>query len=703
MIYHRSILVSVSVALVFAWPTTKAASPVLHAQTQQTAGNLWLAPDAREIGARQALARAVEDLSNGRAAEAAPVFQSATADPVIGGYALLFLGRAQLMQSRWTDALATARRLQSSSPTGYLGEASLWLMTDAATAAGEAGEAYRSMQKLAAGPTVESAALVQLRLGQTALDAGDRATGVRGLSAVYFENPVTTEAADAASALTKIGALPKASADTAGAFLARAERLFAGRQYTDARAVFDSIKTLVKGDDRDTVLLRLAECDFYLKRYAATLAALRTFPAKGPARAAEAEFFYISTLRETGRTADYFPRVRTFIDRNANPVYTERALSELAAFHASASEDKKAAEAYAELYRLFPQGPFSERAAWKSGWWAYKTGNYAEAARTFESASVAMRHADFRPAWLYWAARSHLRMRQTEAALAGFATSIDQYRNTYYGRASIREVERLRAATRPPTAGQVSPASFELPPTVVPSTRPDNGRLIQSLLAAAMYDEAILELRRIQATTGNTPMVEATIAFAMNRQGRLRPAIQTMRRAYPQFMEAGGEALPREILTVIFPVDHWSSIQQYAMDRNLDRFLVAALIAQESTFQANIKSSANAWGLMQILPSTGRQYAQRLGIRPFSTSRLTEPDTNLNIGTTFFAELMNRFGDAAPALAAYNAGASRAVKWLAERPNLDREEFIDDIPFAETQNYVKRILSTAEDYRRLYK
>jgi soluble lytic murein transglycosylase len=175
-----------------------------------------------------------------------------------------------------------------------------------------------------------------------------------------------------------------------------------------------------------------------------------------------------------------------------------------------------------------------------------------------------------------------------------------------------------------------------------------------------------------------------------------------MRRAYPQFMAAGGEALPQDILTVIFPVDHWDLIQRHAAQMKLDRYLVAALIAQESTFQADIKSAANAWGLMQILPATGRQYAQRLGIRPFSTNRLIDPDTNLRIGMTYFAELVARFGDVAPALAAYNAGPSRAVRWLADRPGLAREEFIDDIPFPETQNYVKRILGTAEDYRRLY-
>ena len=65
-----------------------------------------------------------------------------------------------------------------------------------------------------------------------------------------------------------------------------------------------------------------------------------------------------------------------------------------------------------------------------------------------------------------------------------------------------------------------------------------------------------------------------------------------------------------------------------------------------------------------------------------------------------FSDSLAKFGSVAPALAAYNAGDSRVARWLAERPGLDHDEFIDDIPFPETQNYVKRILGTAEDYRR---
>jgi soluble lytic murein transglycosylase len=105
---------------------------------------------------------------------------------------------------------------------------------------------------------------------------------------------------------------------------------------------------------------------------------------------------------------------------------------------------------------------------------------------------------------------------------------------------------------------------------------------------------------------------------------------------------------------------------------------------------------------MQVVPGTGRRLARSLGIRYRGTSTLTNADTNLRMGTLYFSRLVEQFGAVHLALAAYNAGENRIVRWIAERPGLDRDEFIDDIPFPETQNYVKKILGTAEDYRVLY-
>jgi soluble lytic murein transglycosylase len=181
----------------------------------------------------------------------------------------------------------------------------------------------------------------------------------------------------------------------------------------------------------------------------------------------------------------------------------------------------------------------------------------------------------------------------------------------------------------------------------------------------------------------------------------LRGAINTMRRAYPQFLAAGGEGLPREVLTVIFPLSYWEQIRRHSTANNLDPYLVAALVAQESTFVADIKSHANAYGLMQLLPSTARQYAKKLKFR-YSPRVLVDPELNIRMGTTYFRDKIKEFGDIHLALASYNAGERAVRQWMAERPGLEREEFIDDIPYPETQNYVKRILGTAEDYRRLY-
>jgi soluble lytic murein transglycosylase len=175
-----------------------------------------------------------------------------------------------------------------------------------------------------------------------------------------------------------------------------------------------------------------------------------------------------------------------------------------------------------------------------------------------------------------------------------------------------------------------------------------------------------------------------------------------MKRAYPQYLASGGQSLPPDVLRVIFPIDYWQQLEGSARRRGLDPYVVVALAAQESTFDAGIASSAGAIGLMQIMPATGRSVARQLGIKPFSTSRLTDPEVNMAIGTEYFGELVAEFGHPAYALAGYNAGGHRVRRWKSERPGLPIDEWIDDIPFPETQNYVKRILGTAEDYRRLY-
>jgi soluble lytic murein transglycosylase len=225
-----------------------------------------------------------------------------------------------------------------------------------------------------------------------------------------------------------------------------------------------------------------------------------------------------------------------------------------------------------------------------------------------------------------------------------------------------------------------------------------------------LFDQAIDELRYAQRAWGNSSAVEATLAWIYWQQGRTatgtdqfglyRGAINAMKRAYPHYLASGGEELPGEILKVIFPLAYWDSIRKYADQFNLDPYLTAALIAQESTFVPDIKSYANAWGLTQLMPATARQYARTLNLQ-YTAKVLTDPQANLRIGMAYLAAKIKQFGQVHLALASYNAGERPVRRWMNERPDLPQDEFIDDIPYPQTNNYVKKLLSTAEDYRRL--
>jgi soluble lytic murein transglycosylase len=647
-------------------------------------------------------ARGVQLFSEGDYAGALPLVSApALTSTPLADYARYYTGLTLLRLERLDEAEKTLEALAERKPVGYLAEGVVLRRAEVAVAKKDHDEALDVLEPLAREKTTSPEAVL-LQIGRTADLAGETERAIAAFRRVYFEFPLSAEADLARVELDRLEKPALLTPDRFKLELGRAERLFGARRYQPARDAFAELVRMASGDHKELVDLRLAECDYYLRRHRASRDALRPY-LEDAKRQAEARFFHLTATRALGDLDTYIALARGLVNDFPQESWAEETLNNLASHYILQNEDAEADRVFREMQQRFPQGRHAERAAWKIGWWAYKNGDLNETVRVFEEAAAAFPRADSRPAWLYWSARARDGMDDEETALVRYRLVATDYLNSYYGRLAAKILaERKQSPVAPAVMANGDSGGTGLA----------TDALIRQLVALELYDDANRELQYAQRAWGDSPAIQATLAWIRHQQGlasssftrfeRLRGAINQMKRAYPQYIAAGGEELPADMLRVLFPLDYWPLIKKYSDVHGLDPYLIAALMAQESTFTPDIRSAANAYGLMQVIPGTGRRYARTLGIRRFSTATLTQPEANIRIGTAYFKDLIDRFGGAHYALASYNAGENRIARWISERPGVKQDEFIDDIPFPETQNYVKKILGTAEDYRRLY-
>ncbi len=682
---------AVLAAILCAGPVHGAADqlvPTSHPPAPATLDQIWFVPRTTASGP---LADAAKLVDARQFAKALNILEDPGAlRGSLVGYAAQLTGLARMGLEHPETARDAFRAALAASPSPALWQAASLGEAEAEEALGDPQAALEIYDRVAAKTSFHLDAIL-LRMANAAVEAGDRAAANRLYTRLYFDYPLTDAGAAAAAALDEVPEDPPlaSGSERYARELARGEQLFAARRYPLARTAFEKLAKVARGADRARVDLRVAETDYFTRRYRNARDLTKPYLDAGTYQS-EAMFYWALAVRALGAADACERTLRRIVADAPTSSWAEDALNQLGTHFILDDEDEQADAVFRELYEKFPTGRFGERAAWKTGWWAYTHGRYADTTRIFERAAMDFPRSDNRPAWLYWLGRAYDALGDTARAQARYALAVTDYGNIYYGRLAdthlvARPAERRRVA-------EAAPAPVAPPPNV---------DVIRELLGAGLFSQAIDELRYAQAAWGDSAALQATLGWALGARGDLRAGINAMKRAYPQYMAAGGEDLPTDVLKVLFPLDYWPLIQRYSAERHLDPYLVAALVAQESTFEADVRSSANAYGLMQLLPATARRYAPRVGLR-YSKGLLTSPDANLRIGTAYFADLLREFGDLHLALAGYNAGEQRVEQWKAERPALDRDAFIDDMPFPETQNYVRRILGTADDYRRLY-
>jgi soluble lytic murein transglycosylase len=547
---------------------------------------------------------------------------------------------------------------------------------------------------------------VELALGRAYIAAGQTMQGADILHRLYYAMPLAPEADAANSDLNK---LPPASVPvpTFDERKMRANSLLTARHYDDAIPEYQAMLPTAPEKERPAIQLDLGIALHHQGKDNDAKNLLQSIP--GADIEVNAERVY--ELMEIARAADDNDQIEKLAAelRQEAPtsVWFDRGLL-LAGNACLLKRDyDKAIDFYRELDQRFPDSPRAHYAHWKAAWLNLRQNRIDEARKEIEEQIAHYPGSPEVPAALYWRARVAEQDHDLGKARTYYQKVADRFSSYYYAGLARQRMEELGAGGDPapdPLLEKIPPAT--LPPKLgADEEPPDDVRIEKALLLqnGGFVTFAVRELQAAGAPQGPATWATDKIVSLYQDAGQYNLAIEMVKHLAPDYFSYDISAMPRSYWQALFPRPYWTELKKDALRNRLDPFLVAALIRQESEFNAGAVSHANAWGLMQLLPHVGRTLARQQRVRRYSASMLLVPNINLQLGTRYFRELLDHYnGNVEYALAAYNAGSDRVQDWVSNGNFKDSPEFVESIPFTETREYVQAIVRNAAVYRQLY-
>jgi soluble lytic murein transglycosylase len=542
--------------------------------------------------------------------------------------------------------------------------------------------------------------------------AGDAVSAAIYDQRVYYTYPNSAEAAQADADSVKLRAqlgdnYPPAMPN---AMLGRALKLLApgstSGNLARARKELESIVPQLGGAERDVARVRMGVADYESKdtlraeKYLASL--------EGLSPEADAERLCYLTL--CGRRLKNEEAVHASLDQLArlypNSSWRLQALVSDANTHLMRNEIEAYEPPYRACYESFPHDPQAANCHWKVAWEHYLR-RRADAGELLRAHLRLFPASETAAAALYFLGRLAEGAHDAASARAYYDEIAREYPNYYY---TALARDRLKAVTAQPSATvkeflsglafQARARTLNFTPNANSKLRIERARMLNS---AGLEDWAEVELRYGAQNEDQPQVLAVELASISTRHEGPDQAMRYIKRYAPGYLYVPVESAPLDFWKLAFPMPYRVEMEKFAKQNGLDPFLLAALIRQESEFNPKAVSPSNARGLTQILPSTGRELSRRLKVRAYSTAQLFEPAVNLQLGSFYLKNIVDGLdGRYEVALAAYNAGLSRAHAWLSWGEFREPAEFIETVPFTETRNYIQTVLRNAELYRRLY-
>lgn len=626
----------------------------------------------------------------------------------LGDYALLMRGDALEQAGRSAEARIAFEKLVRDYPTSIRAPEALRRDANLLLQSGLAAAVPVLLKDLNA--KNDPAALLLSAKAYEQLSQSDRA--LAAYRRLYFYAPAATETVNAPAAFTRLGSQPApASAEEA---ITRADRLYAARNYADAVTAYGEAFAHFPSTANAQSQLHRGIAASIIRKVPEAVAALSSVTASSGETRAEALFH----LAQTYARARQWPQARTTIDemRRTFPQssWTPRAMSSVGQIADDAKNAPEATYFFRAAVNAYPGSGDVATAQFNLAWDAHEAKNYAESSKllTEHLASYADKNTDNRGKAGYWAARDSERAGKLAEARALYQAMLGRYGANWYGYLAKQRLDALARSGNAPRKDFASDSAIgratanlqtvtAAEETVGPEADTPLAKADQ-LTNIGIAGWALEELAKVSEAAPFSPRINLAIARVYRGQEENVHALNTLKKSYPDYSQMNPAELTRDEWDVFYPLAYWDIIVQESKARSLDPFQVAGLIRQETVFVTRARSSASAFGLMQVLVPTGRLTAKKYGVdRTITADSLYEPRLNIQLGTAYLRDQIDKFGRIEYVAAAYNAGPMRVPQWRATLP-AEMDEWADAVPFKETRLYIQGVVRNRLQYLRLY-
>lgn len=402
---------------------------------------------------------------------------------------------------------------------------------------------------------------------------------------------------------------------------------------------------------------------------------------------------------------------RALVEEFPTHSYADDSVLYIARIHRSRDESAGYREALNEQIRRFPDGDMLKDAVWLLVVEDYQAGRFAEVVRFVDSLGVATGEDDLysRGRLAYFRARSlEVLSRGTEARVV-YRQLIETQPLGYYALLSFQRLQRMdpeysALLEESMVSSESESETLELELVAVPDALASSpgfsrGRVFIRLGLMSLAEDEFDDLRE---QTGSRVDVDRALATLLQRAGAYHLGYRGPAQRVAHTTSYPDRATVEDWL-LAYPRPFDAMVQQNAAERGLDPWLVYAIMREESRFQPDVESWANARGLMQLMIGTARDMANQLDMQRVEPRDLFDPATNIALGTRFLQYLAERFSSHPFLMAAgYNAGGGSVSGWLEKFEGMEADLWVEEIPFKQTRHYVKRVCRTWWVYHWLY-